>query len=166
MKKWLLLVFAFLIIGLSLILILNRKEGETTDVYQSFEVYFSTKDAMYLKAETRKLNEDDIYKDAIRHLIMGPESNQLSSTIPDEVELKEIEIRNKVAYIDFNRSLIENHWGGSAGELLTVYSIVNTMTGFKEIEAVKILVEGNNMESLLGHMDLSEPLKRDESIIE
>lgn len=166
MKKWLLLVFVFLLLGLSMILILNKDDGESTEAYQEFELYFSTKDAMYLKAETRTLNKEDVYKDAIQQLIAGPESSELSPTIPEEVELESFEIRNKIAYIDFNRALIENHWGGSAGEILTVYSIVNTMTAFEEIDAVKILVEGNDMDSLAGHMDLSEPLSRDESIIE
>ncbi|MEJ6952556.1 GerMN domain-containing protein [Natronospora cellulosivora (SeqCode)] len=166
MKKKILLVLIFLLIGLSLLFIVNRHEKEIVEEYKDFEVYFSTKDAMFLEAELRQLAIEDIFVDAIKHLIKGPESIDLSRTIPDGVELIDIDIRSNVAYINFNRALIENHWGGSAGEILTVYSIVNTMTGFPDIDAVNIMIEGNKLDSLSGHLDLSEPIERDESIIQ
>jgi spore germination protein GerM len=61
--------------------------------------------------------------------------------------------------LDFSRELQTNHSGGSAGELLTVYSIVNTLAeNIHGISRVQILVEGNEVETLAGHLDLREPL--------
>ena len=166
-KKALLLIIIFLLIGLSLIFIFNRQEGEIiTDDLTEFEVFFSTKDAMYLQAELRQLDRDDIYLDGIRQLIVGPNSNQLSATIPEGVEIIDIDIRGEIAYLNFNRALVDNHWGGSTGELITVYSIVNTMTGFSNIDGVQIVIEGQEVETLVGHLDLSQAIRRDDDIIQ
>ena len=43
---------------------------------------------------------------------------------------------------------------------MLIGSIVNTLTDFPEVEKVQILIEGASVETLSGHMDLSEPLTR------
>jgi Sporulation and spore germination. len=48
---------------------------------------------------------------------------------------------------------------------MTVYSIVNTLTEIPPINGVQILVGGNEMKSLVGHIDISMPLLRDEDWI-
>ena len=48
---------------------------------------------------------------------------------------------------------------------MTVYSIVNSLTQFEDIEKVQILIAGEEIETLAGHMDLAYPLERDESLI-
>jgi hypothetical protein len=46
--------------------------------------------------------------------------------------------------------------------MLTVYSIVNTaVANLDGIERVQILVEGKEVETLAGHLDLSKPLLPD-----
>ena len=65
-----------------------------------------------------------------------------------------------VAYIDFYQSFFDFSGGGSLNELHTVYSIVATLTeSFPEIFAVQFLVEGEQIETLAGHVDLSHPLQ-------
>lgn len=129
------------------------------------DLYFSTKDAMYLKAESRVVKGDNLYRNTIQELIKGPESPTLSRTIPDGVKINEIKVKNGTTYLDFNRALVENHWGGSTGEILTVYSIVNTMAQFPEIDRVQILIEGEEIETLAGHLDLLKPLEPDKRLI-
>jgi germination protein M len=48
---------------------------------------------------------------------------------------------------------------------MTVYSIVNSLTEISPIKGVQILVEGNERNSLVGHVDISMPLLRDEDWI-
>ena len=55
--------------------------------------------------------------------------------------------------------------GGSTGEELLIGSVVNTLTEFKEVNAVKFLIDGQEVETLSGHMDLSEPIKRMENLM-
>ena len=60
----------------------------------------------------------------------------------------------------------KNFVGGSTGEEFLVGSVVDTLTNFPEIKRVKILVQGREIETLSGHMDLSTPLERMNSLIE
>lgn len=130
------------------------------------KVFFSTEDAMYLKSETRDINpEKDLYYQIIEELIAGPESDSLRATIPAGVELLDYNIEDKNITLNFNNELRENHWGGSAGELLTVYSIVNSYTFFNEIDSVSIILEGEEVDSLVGHLDLSEPLMYNQELV-
>lgn len=102
---------------------------------------------------------------SIEELIKGPKSRDLVRTIPEGTKLKNIKIEDNICYPDFSQELISRHWGGSSGERMTVYSIVNTLTNFSSIKSVRILIEGKDVATLKGHMDLSEPIPRNEEII-
>jgi spore germination protein GerM len=100
-------------------------------------------------------------------LIAGPEEGSaLLATIPGGTFLRDINVREDgVAVVDFSRGLISGHPGGSLGEMLTVYSIVNTLTQFPRVQSVQFLVEGRQVDTLAGHFSLVEPLSRDTSLI-
>jgi spore germination protein GerM len=130
------------------------------------KVFFSTEDAMYLKSEIRDIDQEmDLYMQIMEELKAGPEDDSLRATIPDEVELIEYKIEDKNITLNFNDALRENHWGGSAGEILTVYSIVNSYTFFNEIDSVTIILEGEEVDSLVGHLDLSRPLMYNQELV-
>ncbi len=122
------------------------------------DLYFSTQDAMYLASERRTVNIDNLYLNTLKELIKGPESSSLNKTIPEGVIILDIKVKKGNIRINFNRALQKNHWGGSTGERMTVYSIVNTMTQFDTIQKVRILIEGKEIKTLVGHLDLTEPL--------
>ena len=53
----------------------------------------------------------------------------------------------------------EGHAGGSLDELFTVYALVNALAlNMNEINAVQILIEGREVDTLKGHVDLRRPL--------
>jgi len=126
---------------------------------EKIEIYFAAADASQLKVEKREIDEEnDLYFQVFEELKAGPKSDELSATIPAGSQLLDYSLEDKVLKLNFNRELKDNHWGGSTGELMTVYSIVNSYTTFSEVEKVKILLEGKEVESLVGHLDLSQPL--------
>ncbi len=47
---------------------------------------------------------------------------------------------------------------------MMVYAVVNTLTEFKDVKKVEFLVDGKPVE-VLGQMDLSDPLSREESFL-
>lgn len=135
-------------------------------------LYFASPDADYLKVEVRRILREkritDEAKVLVKELINGPREN-LDPTIPSETQLRELYIvpEEKCAYLDFNKAFQTNHPGGSAGELLTIYSLVNTLIDNLEgIERVQILVEGATIETLAGHIDITRPLSRNSTIVE
>ena len=67
--------------------------------------------------------------------------------------------------VDFDRTLVREHPGGSTGEILTVFSVVNTLTEIPGVRKVAWRIEGQPVETLVGHLDLSRPVERDPSLI-
>ncbi len=129
-------------------------------------LYFSDSQAMYLVSEKRKIPPTtSLAKQVVVELIKGPASSDLYSTIPEGTRVNEVYIADDIVYVDLSEEVFKNHPGGSSGELMTVYSIVNSLTEISPIRGVQILVEGNERNSLVGHVDISMPLLRDEDWI-
>jgi len=145
---------------------IEEVEPVPTEEVVEVNLYFSDSQAMYLVAEKRKISQaPSLARQAVVELIKGPESSDLYPTIPEGTQVNEVYIVDDIVYIDLSEEIFKNHPGGSSGELMTVYSIVNTLTEIPMIKGVQILVEGNEMKSLVGHIDISMPLLRDEDWI-
>ena len=130
---------------------------------QDVAIYFADENATRLVPENRRIRLGaGTSADAeaiISDLIQGPRSAEYFSTIPDGARLINAYVLDSTLVLDFTHELQTNHPGGSTGELLTVYSIVHTMTeNIRGIEKVQILVEGKEIETLVGHLDLTRPI--------
>ena len=64
-------------------------------------------------------------------------------------------------FVDFSPELTARHTGGSLDELFTVYAIVNAATvNLPAITRVQILIDGKEVDTLAGHVDLRNPLAK------
>jgi len=86
----------------------------------------------------------------------------LVTAIPEGTRLRAIYIGNAgEAYVDLTRDVSSAHTGGALAEALTVYSIVNAVTtNLPAVRAVQLLVDGREVDTLAGHVDLRRPLPR------
>lgn len=136
---------------------------------REINVFFSDEDGLYLKAEKRSIEKGDLSTEAraaLEALINGPESASLGKTLPKGTKLVALDIKGSTAVVDLSPEVIQNHEGGSSGELQTIYSIVDTLSlNFPEIKDVQILVGGKKEETIAGHIDISQPLGPDKKII-
>jgi germination protein M len=129
-------------------------------------VYNGTSDARYLVAEPHVVPKNDQpAKIAMELLTAGTKNVDLISVMPSGTKLLNLTIKDRIAYVDFNDKLIKNNMGGSTSEILLVSSIVDTLTEFKEIKKVQIMVDGKKIDTISGHLDVGEPLSRSEKII-
>ena len=145
----------------------DKNSGDAPAPTESVQLalYFSDDQAEKLVRETRTIPATDtVASAAVRELIAGPKKGG-EPTIPSGTRLLSVTIEEGVASVNFSKELVDNHPGGSAGEKLTVYSVVNTLTEFNTIQEVRFLVEGAVVDTIAGHMDLSEPVGRDESLL-
>jgi len=141
-------------------------QPEVTEEMVEVSLYFSDSQAMYLVPEKRKIPQTpSLVRRVVDELIEGPENSDLYPTIPEGTRVNEIYIVDDIVYVDLSEEIFTNHPGGSSGELMTVYSIVSTLTEIPPIVGVQILVEGNEKNSLVGHVDISMPLLRDDKWI-
>lgn len=91
----------------------------------------------------------------------------LVSTIPKGATLRGIFVsqRNE-AFVDLDPSIRTAHPGGTFQELLTVYTIVNALlTNLPNLQDVQILIGGQEVDTLAGHVDLRRPLRKNEGLI-
>ena len=129
-------------------------------------VYHATKDAAYLVGETHVVSKNDHPAQvAIELLLAGTKNPDLVSVIPSGTKLRNIWVKDHIAYVDFNDKIVKNNTGGSTAEILLVAAIVDTLTEFHDVQKVQILVEGKVIDTISGHMDIGEPLSRSEKII-
>jgi spore germination protein GerM len=86
----------------------------------------------------------------------------LVSAIPAGTTLREVFISERGdAFVDLTGAVSANHPGGSLDEIFTVYTIVNALTvNLPAINRVQILVEGKEVDTLAGHVDLRHPLAK------
>lgn len=127
------------------------------------KIYFAEEGASKLAAETRSITlGNGIGPDAASiaiEVLKGPRSQTLYPTIPTDTRLLDAYQLGDTIVLDFSHEIQTNHTGGSTAELFTVYSIVNTMVeNLNGITNVFLLVEGEEVETLAGHLDLSKPL--------
>lgn len=129
-------------------------------------VYFANPDFTALVGEKRRIpNDERRLERAIGELLKGPNDKNLFNALPQGTRLNAVFVEGKTAYVDLSAEMAKNQSGGTSQEFLSVYAIVDTLTAFPGIEEVKILIDGKETRTLCGHIDISEPLQRDERII-
>jgi len=70
------------------------------------------------------------------------------------------------AFVDLSPEVVSSHPGGSLGELLTVYALVHAVTAnLPAAKRVQILVDGKEVDTIAGHVDLRRPLTPDASLV-
>lgn len=86
----------------------------------------------------------------------------LAQAIPEATTLRALFLTDRgEAFVDLSRDVRSRHPGGSLDELFTVYAIVNVLTvNLPAVTKVQILVDGKEVDTLAGHIDLREPLAR------
>jgi len=86
----------------------------------------------------------------------------LVSAIPAETKLRDVYVTERGdAFVDLSGEVVSKHTGGSLDEIFTVYTIVNALTeNLPAIKRVQILVNGKEVDTLAGHVDLRHPLAK------
>jgi hypothetical protein len=124
-----------------------------------------------LIAEQRVFNKPDdeaaFGKRLIQALIEGP-SQRGSRTLPEDSELRAFYlVGNGImdetsAVVDFDAQAFAAHPKGIDTELLSIFSIVNTLVfNMDGVRSVKILIGGREAATLAGHVDISHPFAAD-----
>jgi hypothetical protein len=135
----------------------------------SVRLYFEARDSGGLLSEEREIAfSDDLavqLRTLVEELVRGP-MDGLLGTIPPQTRVLEVFVTARgVAYVNLSGEAAMLP-GGSMSELLSVYSIVNSLVvNFPAVSRVQILVEDRVVTSLAGHVDLSRPLPADMTLV-
>lgn len=109
----------------------------------------------------------DRAKQILADLISGSDEQKNLRAVPPGTQLRQVYVlEDGTAFVDFSADLKEGMRGGSTEELFTIYAIVNSVVlNIPEIRRLGILIDGEPVETLNGHLDLRRPLPPDPSII-
>jgi len=90
------------------------------------------------------------------------------SAIPPGTTLRAVYLTSKgEAFVDVSKEMSSAHTGGTQDELLTIYSVVNALTSnLPAVRSVQLLVDGKEVDTLAGHIDLRRPLGKNLSLVE
>ena len=99
----------------------------------------------------------------------APVTDPLVSAIPAGTSVRAVFLTPQgTAFVDLSPEIAAQHPGGSLNELLTVYTIVQSLTtNLPAVTSVQLLVDGKEVDTLAGHLDMKHPLPRaDEWVVE
>ena len=137
-----------------------------TAAERSLQLYFADADAQGLVAEKRMMRlggalEDNV-EAAVNALVAGPGEHEHASVLPSEARLLQTYYTDatRTLFLDFNSALVTKHPGGSTAEYLTLSALVRTVgANFPEVTRLQILVDGQAIDTLAGHFDISKPIE-------
>ncbi|MCG4586451.1 GerMN domain-containing protein, partial [Anaerosalibacter bizertensis] len=124
----------------------NKKYIETGD--ESLEKLIPEKRVV-------KYDEMPIEEAIVRELMKGTEDDSISTVIPSGVELIDVKVSDKTAFVNFKQEGLN---GGSLEERFTLDQIIKSLIELESVDKVQFLIDGQKAETLMGHLDISEPL--------
>jgi spore germination protein GerM len=134
------------------------------------KLFFQAPDRPGLMIEDRPvLYSEDLgqqLKSVVEELVAGSKAG-MAPTLPPETKVLEVFVNERgTAFVDLSGDVLAKHLGGSKEELMSVYSIVNSLAAnFPAVKRVQILVDDRPAATLAGHVNLGRPLYPDMSLL-
>ena len=142
----------------------NGMLKQETDVI----LYFANADGTALIPVTSHLeisnNNASIEEYILGQILAGPETgNGVYPTISSSVELINVVTSDKVCYVNFGQSFLDQDLQPVSDEIM-IYSIVNSLCRLSYVNSVQFLVDGETVSALHTVTDISTPFSRNRSL--
>jgi hypothetical protein len=128
-------------------------------------LFYVAEDGLALVRAAREIPFGEPIAEQARHIIaaqLDAAPEPLLRAVPEGTSLKAVFVSERGdAFVDLSGDVTANHTGGVLDELFTVYAIVNALTvNLPAVTRVQILIDGHEVETLAGHVDLRHPLNK------
>jgi hypothetical protein len=138
-------------------------QGETRKIHAT--LFFVADDGSELVAANEEVPLGPTPVEQARRIVeaeMKPPPAGMLSAVPTGTTVRAVYLTSKGdAFVDLSREVVAGHSGGSLEEALTVFAIVDALTvNLPDVTAVQILVDGKEVDTIAGHIDLRHPLAR------
>ncbi|WP_018751330.1 GerMN domain-containing protein [Paenibacillus sanguinis] len=138
----------------------DTKEDVDSTRKQTIEVYLTDNDLMELKQVSREIevsSEHSKYESAFKAL-QTAEDGMLS--LWENVALSSVNYSEADGQLLLDVELPAASRLGAGGEALAIEALKQTMFQFEEVKQIELTVDGEQVESLMGHADLEHPMTR------
>ena len=154
-KGKIMMVLVVIIIGIIGVM-LNRGKEENIEVIANNDLknetkivlYFSNEENGELSKEYRIVDMENIKNDMpttiINELLKGPQTPDLTNSIPEGTKLNKIEQEGGKIIVDFSNEFGETS-SDELAELHKIYSVVNSLTEITEVNEVEIRIDGKTV---------------------
>jgi spore germination protein GerM len=128
-------------------------------------LYFISEDGLSLVGVQREVPLGEPADEQARRILeaqLGRPPEPLSSAIPESTTLRSVFLNDQGhAFVDLSPDVRAGHTGGALDELFTISAIVNAITvNLPSVSRVQILIDGREVDTLAGHVDLRHPLQK------
>jgi hypothetical protein len=128
-------------------------------------LYYVSEDGLSMPGVQREVPFGDGIGEQARRIVEAQLSDApppYLSAVPPGTTLRALFIGERgEAFVDLGGEIRTKHPGGSLDEIFTTYAIVNSLTvNLPAITRVQILIDGKEVETLAGHVDLRHPLQK------
>jgi sporulation and spore germination protein len=141
-------------------------------------LYYIAEDGMSLVGVQREVPFGEPVAEQARWIVetqLGPAPQPFAASVPAGTTLRGVYVTERDcaadapaasgcqrdAFVDLSAQARTGHTGGALDELFTIYAIVDAVTvNLPAISRVQILVEGKEVDTLAGHVDLRHPLEK------
>jgi len=135
------------------------KNGEIT-----INVYYLDAMGEFLVGEARTVSSENKYVDALYELMKLPINSSLYRLVPDSTKINSIVVEDGLVKVDLSKEFVEDRITSDTEDNLLIYSIVNTLTEFEEVNSVSFFIDGEKLNTL-GELDVSALLFRRSDLI-
>ena len=136
----------------------EEKSYEVTLTYPSSDyiVNGDEENKKVTEQATIKASKDDIVTKVLKQLAQSPKAEGAESVGLDKFDFSKSKLDGTTAVVDLSGDVA----GGSLEEDVLARSIVNSLLSVDGIKAVEFTINGEKAESLMGHVDISEPFTK------
>ena len=138
------------------------KPAEPAKQTQSIQAYYTDPQQMDLVTAAATIsfaNDNEKYSEAFKALQSSSNTEQVP--LWGGIELKTLDFKDGQVVMDIHKP--DEAQLGAGGESLAISALAKTFFQFEEVKSVELLVDGEQVESLMGHVDLEHPLTRENS---
>jgi hypothetical protein len=128
-------------------------------------LYYVSEDGLSLPGIQREIPFGESIGEQARRIVeaqLAAAPPPYASALPAGTSLRSLFIGERGdAFVDLSGDVRTKHPGGSLTELFTTYAVVNALTvNLPAITRVQILIDGKEVDTLAGHVDLRHPLQK------
>jgi spore germination protein GerM len=134
-------------------------------------LFYVSDDGMRLTSVERDVPYGESPAEQARDILaaqVASAAEPLVSAVPPGTTVRAVFITDDgTAYVDLSGEVVAAHGGGTLDELLTVYTFVNALaTNLPAVTGVQVLVDGKEVDTLAGHVDLRRPLAGNPALVQ
>lgn len=155
-------------------LALSGEEAKELNSKVKIIAYFVSEDKAKLEGELRymeigeaKQSTENIASTIVTELLKGPSKDFSGKRIiPEGTKLlSPVTISGSLAVVNLSKEFVNNSSAEKKDIDMSIYSLVNSVTEIKELDRVKILIDGKEEASFKGVVEMNLPFKRNKALI-